>query len=438
MRLHLSAVAAATGGELVGPDVEVDGAATDSRRVRDGELFVPVVAERDGHDFIPAALAAGAVASLSARGPGPGSTVVVDDTLVALHDLARHARSRLPDQVVGITGSVGKTTVKDLMVAALAQRWRTAATAGNQNNELGVPLTLFGAPDATEALVVEMGACAAGDLRLLSALARPTIGVVTRVGMAHTETFGTVEDVARAKAELVEALPRSGTAVLNGDDPLVAAMAGITPASVVVYGLGPGADVTATEVALDDQLRASFRLRSPWGDAEVRLRIAGHHQVGNALAAATAAMVAGVEPGAVAVGLAQAALSPSRMALSRSPAGALVIDDAYNANPLSLASALRSLAALAATRRIAVLGTMAELGGESDREHRAAAALAAQLGIEVVAVAERRYGVEVVDGVDEALTALGALREGDAVLIKGSRVAGLERLAARLRDDPSP
>ncbi len=435
MRLRLSTVAAATGGTLAGPDVEVDGAVTDSRRVRGGELFVPIVAERDGHDFVAGALAAGAVASLSARGPVAGPTVAVGDTLVALHDLARLARSRLDAQVVGITGSVGKTTVKDLLVGALGRRWRTAATAGNQNNELGVPLTLLGAADGTEALVVEMGACAAGDLRLLSGLARPTIGVVTSVGLAHTETFGSIEEVARAKAELVEALPSSATAVLNGDDSRVAAMAGVTSATVVTFGLGAGADVTAEGVELDDDLQASFRLRSPWGEAEVRLLVTGRHQVGNALAAAAAALVAGVEPELVATGLAGAFLSPSRMALGRSPEGAVVIDDAYNANPLSLSSALQSLAALRATRRIAVLGTMAELGAVSEREHRAAAGLAAELGIRVVAVAEPHYGVEVVDGVEEALAAVGTLREGDAVLVKGSRVAGLERLAARLRGE---
>lgn len=436
MRLRLSAVAEATGGELVGPDVEVDGAAIDSRLVRGSELFVPIVAGRDGHDFVPVALAAGAAATLSARGPFDASTVLVDDTFVALHDLARYARSRLPDQVVGITGSVGKTTVKDLLVPALAQRWRIAATSGNQNNELGVPLTLLAAPEATEAVVVEMGACAAGDLRLLSALARPTIGVVTSVGVAHTATFGSLEEVARAKAELVQCLPRTGTAVLNTDDPLVAAMSDATPASVLTFGGAVGAEVTATDVVLDDDLRASFRLRSPWGEAEVRLAVAGRHQVVNALAAAAAALVAGLDVGDVAAGLACAILSPWRMALDRSPTGALVLDDAYNSNPLSLASALRALADLPATRRIAVLGTMAELGAASEREHLVAASLAASLGIRVVAVAEPHYGTEVVNDVDEALAVLGELGAGDAVLVKGSRVAGLERLAARLRREP--
>ncbi|HEV2808902.1 MAG TPA: UDP-N-acetylmuramoyl-tripeptide--D-alanyl-D-alanine ligase [Acidimicrobiales bacterium] len=438
MRLRLTAVAGATGGELVGADVEAEAAAIDSRLVRGGELFVPLVGARDGHDYVPVALAAGAAGTLSAQGPFDAPSVVVDDTLAALHDLTRYARSRLPDQVVGITGSVGKTTVKDLLVAALRQRWRTAATSGNQNNEIGVPLTLLAAPDATEAMVVEMGACAAGDLRLLSTLAQPTIGVVTSVGMAHTETFGSVEEIARAKAELVQCLPPTGTAVLNADDPRVAAMSEDTSAAVVTFGIAAAADVTATEVNLDDGLRASFRLRSPWGDADVRLPIAGRHQVGNALAAATAALVTGVEADDVAAGLAQVTLSPWRMALGRTPSGALVLDDAYNANPLSMASALRALADLPATRRVAVLGTMAELGAVSAREHQAAASLAAELGIRVVAVDEPRYGTEVVSTVEEAQGVLGELGTGDAVLVKGSRVAGLERLAARLRNERRP
>lgn len=438
MRLRTRAVAAATGGELVGPDVEVDGATIDSRRVAGGELFVPIVAQRDGHDFINDALGAGAAASLSSSGrPVDGTVVVVDDTRAALAALGRLARSRLADRVVAVTGSVGKTSVKDLLGAALSTRWRTAASAGSFNNELGVPLTLLGSPDGTEAAVVEMGARAGGDLRFLCSIAAPTVGVVTGVGLVHTETFGTIADVARAKAELVEALPAGGTAVLNADDPLVADMAAVTPASVLRYGVADGgagavADVSAGDVVLDAELRPSFRLQSPWGGADVRLAVRGRHQVGNALAAAAAALACGVGPEAVAAGLAQAALSPWRMALERSASGALVLNDAYNANPLSVAVALRALAELAANRRIAVLGTMAELGEVSGDEHRAVAALAAELGVRVVAVGEAAYGCELVDGVDEALAVLGPVGEGDVVLVKGSRVAGLERLAERL------
>ncbi len=429
-----------TGGELVGPDVEVEGAAIDSRRVRGGELFVAVVAERDGHDFIADAVAAGAPAFLTARPARYGTAVMVHDTRMALAALGRQARSRLGDRVVAVTGSVGKTSVKDLLAAALGARWATSASTGSFNNELGVPLTLLVAPDGTEAVVLEMGARAPGDLRLLCDLARPSVGVVTNVGLVHTETFGTLEQVARAKAELVESLPPGGTAVLNGDDALVSAMAAqATALAVLRFGLSSEADVTATEVILDGELRPSFRLRSPWGDTEVRLAVRGRHQVGNALAAAAAALACDVEPSAVAAGLSGASLSPWRMELLRSPTGALVLNDAYNANPVSVAGALRALAELDARRRIAVLGTMAELGEVSDREHRAVAALAHELGVRVVSVGEAAYGGEVVAGPDEAVVALGPLGEGDVVLVKGSRVAGLERLAARLSGgDPEP
>ncbi len=426
-----------TGGELIGPDVEVEGATIDSRRVRRGELFVPVVAERDGHDFIPDALAAGATAFLSARPPPYGTSVVVDDTGTALAALGRHARSRLSDRVVAVTGSVGKTSVKDLLASALGARWRTSASTGSFNNELGVPLTLVNAPGGTEVAVVEMGARAPGDLRLLCELAQPTVGVVTIVGLVHTQTFGTLGQVAQAKAELVESLPASGTAVLNADDALVTAMAEATSASVLRFGLAPGADVTATDIHLDGELRPSFRLRSPWGDAHVRLGVRGRHQVANALAAAAAALASEVEPADVAGGLARASLSPWRMDLVRSPTGALILNDAYNANPVSVAGALRALAELDARRRIAVLGTMAELGDVSEREHRAVAALAAELGIRVLAVGEAAFGGDVVACADDVIDTLGPLGEGDVVLVKGSRVAGLERLAARL-STPAP
>ena len=229
MELRTSEIARATGGRLVGADVVVSGAAIDSRLVTGGELFVPVTAERDGHDFVGAAVAGGAAAYLSARPvPAPAGdapAIEVDDTVGALGALGAHARGRLPDRVVGVTGSVGKTSVKDLLAAALGARWRTAAGAGSFNNELGVPLTILGAAARTEALVVEMGARGAGHVADLCAIARPTVGVVTAVAAAHTETFGSLDEVAEAKGELVEALPAAGTAVLNADDPRVAAMA---------------------------------------------------------------------------------------------------------------------------------------------------------------------------------------------------------------------
>ncbi len=430
MHLRCSELAAVTGGRVEGPDVVVDGAAIDSRTVRPGQLFVPVVAERDGHAFVADALARGAAAYLTSREPEGGTAIVVRDTAVALQAAGRLARGRLPEPVIGVTGSVGKTSVKDLLAAVLARRLQTSASERSFNNELGVPLTLLGAPDGTEALVVEMGARGVGHIAELCALARPTIGIVTRVAAAHTEVFGTVDEVARAKGELVEALPVDGTAVLFAGDPRVVAMAARTSARVVAFG--PGGDVVAADVELGDDLRPRFALRSPWGGADVHLAVHGLHHVDNALAAAAAALVSGLTPDEVAAGLGDAVLSPWRMDLATAPSGARVLNDAYNANPTSTEAALRALAALPARRRVAVLGVMAELGGESDAEHAAAGALARELGIRVLAVDAPAYGGEDVTDGDAALAALGELDEEDAVLVKGSRVAGLERVAAAL------
>jgi UDP-N-acetylmuramoyl-tripeptide--D-alanyl-D-alanine ligase len=438
-----SDVAAATGGRLVGPDVTVSGATIDSRLVTGGELFVPVVAERDGHDFVPAALAAGAAAYLTARGPVPqaeGATAVeVDDTGRALTALGAHGRDLLDGgigggvdgRVVGITGSVGKTSVKDLLAAALAAGWRTTASAGSFNNELGVPLTLLGAPAGTQALVIEMGARGAGHVADLCAVARPTVGVVTRVAAVHTETFGTIDDVAKAKSELVAALPASGVAVLNAADPRVAAMARRTDARVVHFG--EGGDVRAEAVELDAELHPTFRLATPWGRADVRLAVRGLHMVDNALAAAAAALVCDVPLDATAAALGTAGVSRWRMELVTLPSGARLLNDAYNANPVSMAAALRALAGLGAGRRVAVLGLMAEIGASSDDEHRAVGALARELGLEVVAVGVPAYGGTPVADVAAAAAALGDLGPDDAVLLKASRVAGLERLVDLLR-----
>lgn len=432
MRFLTTEVAAATHGSLHGDDVEVDGVAIDSRTLRGGELFVPLVAARDGHDHIADAVAAGAVATLTQAAIPPGTTAIaVADTSAALLDVGRLARSRLGALVVGITGSVGKTSVKDLAAAAIGQRWRTVASEKSFNNELGVPLTLANADDDVQAAVVEMGARGRGHIRLLCDVARPTIGVVTAVAPAHVELFGSVEEVAAAKSELVEDLPAAGTAVLNADDERVAAMAGRTPARVLRYSAtaASGADLVAIDVDVDDELRPRFRLVAPDGSVDVRLAVRGLHQVANALAAAGAAVACGVGVDAVAAGLEAAELSPLRMDLRRAPSGAWVLNDSYNANPSSMEAALRSLAALPARRRVAVLGLMAELGADAPDAHRAVAQLAADLGIDVVAVGTELYGV---DPVDDPGAAVGGLADGDAVLVKGSRVAGLERLAEEL------
>jgi UDP-N-acetylmuramoyl-tripeptide--D-alanyl-D-alanine ligase len=433
VRFLASEIAALVGGALDGLDVEVTGAAIDSRELRPGELFVPIVAERDGHEFIDAALAAGAPAYLTALGARGATAILVEDTAAALTRLGSAARDRLGPHIVGITGSVGKTTTKDLTAAAVAGGRRVYASERSFNNELGVPLTLLKAPEDTDVTVVEMGARGTGHIAELCAVARPTIGVVTAVELVHTELFGDLASVARAKRELIEALPASGTAILNADSELVAAMADCAVADVLRYGFGD-ADVRAEDVVVDRELRPAFRLHTPWGEADVALSARGPHNVSNALAAAAVALVVGVDLAAVAAGLGQATMSPWRMEMRRTASGAVVLNDAYNAGPASMEAALRALEHLDARRRIAVLGRMAELGTHSAEAHTRVAALADQFGVRIIAVDAPEYGAPVVPDIEAAREALGELGEDDAVLVKGSRVAGLEKLAQSLLD----
>jgi UDP-N-acetylmuramoyl-tripeptide--D-alanyl-D-alanine ligase len=433
VRFLASEIAALLSGVLEGPDVEVTGAGIDSRELRPGELFVPIVAERDGHEFIDVALAAGAPAYLSARGARGATAVIVDDTAVALTKLGSAARDRLGPHVVGITGSVGKTTTKDLAAAAVSAALRVHASERSFNNELGVPLTLVNAPDDTEVTIVEMGARGMGHIAELCAVARPTIGVVTAVELVHTELFGDLASVAAAKAELIEALPASGTAILNADNALVAAMAGRTAADVLRYGFGD-ADIWADDVVIDSELRPAFRLHSPWGVADVRLAVRGAHNVSNALGAAAVALVVGADLASIVAGLQEATSSPWRMELDHTSSGAVVLNDAYNAGPASMEAALRALAQLDAGRRVAVLGVMAELGERSAEAHTRIATLGDELGIEIIAVDVPEYGGTLVPDIDAAVEVLGVLGPEDAVLVKGSRVAGLEKLAHALLD----
>ena len=445
MRWTLAEIAEATGGRLHGDGATaVAGVTQDSRGVRPGMLFVPLVAERDGHSFIADAVAAGASAYLTARGPvaAGAAAVEVGDTLEALAALAHRARRRLGAvPVVGVTGSAGKTTTKDLLAAVLARDRRVWASTRSFNNEIGVPITLLCAPAGTEALVVEMGSRGPGHISRLCAVARPTMGVVTTVGLSHTSELGSLAAVVAAKRELVEALPRAddgGVAFLNAGVPEVAAMASSTDARVVTFGLG--GEVAARQMTLGDDLTPRFVLHSPAGECAVTLGARGLHSVDNALAAAGAALELGASLEDVAAGLAEPALSPLRMEVVRAAGGALLLNDCYNANPLSMRAALHSLAALPAARRIAVVGIMAELGEFEATEHAAIGSLAAELGVLVVAVDAPGYSqgdaavtdVEGLNGALAALRDLGGLGADDALLVKGSRVAGLERLVERL------
>jgi len=429
--LLASQVAAAVGGTLSGPDTTVDGASFDSRAMRPGALFVPLIAERDGHEFIDAALAAGAGAYLTSRPPRGGTAITVDNTATALMELAAWARRQIDVPVVGVTGSVGKTSTKDLIAAALGATRVVAANERSFNNEQGLPVTILGVPDDVEVLVVEMGMRGFGEIALLCGVASPTIGVVTAVAGAHTERVGGIEGVARAKRELVEALPASGTAILNADDHRVAAMAAHSAAPVVTYG--SAGDVRIAELALDELARPSFRIESPWGAAQVQLAVSGAHMASNAAAALA---VAGVVEGSIdraASALSTAHVSAMRMDVRRAPSGAIVVNDAYNANPDSMRAALNALAGIGARRRVAILGPMAELD-DAAAGHREVASIARELGIEVIATGTDMYGAP---PVDDPIATLGAIGEGDAVLVKASRVAGLERVAQALLAEPA-
>jgi UDP-N-acetylmuramoyl-tripeptide--D-alanyl-D-alanine ligase len=426
VRFSISELAARLGGEQVGPDVAVTGASIDSRTVLPGQLYVPIVAERDGHEFIHAALERGAPAYLTAQKPVGGTAVAVADTAVSLLRLGQLARERVNGGVIGITGSVGKTTTKDLLHSCLTSSFRASASERSFNNELGLPLTLLNAPDDVEWVVLEMGARGAGHIARLTDISRPDVGIVTSVAMAHVEYLGDLEGVARAKSELVSALPPSGVAVLNADDPRVAGMASVSPCPVLRYAVEGDADIRAEGIVLDGDLRPRFQMATPWGGGEVRLALHGIQQVPNALAAAAAALWCGASFDGVVDALRTAAGSPLRMEVRRMTNGPVLVVDCYNANPASTEAALRSMAELPAGRKVALLGLMAELGADTETEHRRTAQLAEELGIEVVGYQTPLYGSRHVSSTDDAVALLLELGPGDAALVKGSRVARLE------------
>ncbi|MGY1835428.1 UDP-N-acetylmuramoyl-tripeptide--D-alanyl-D-alanine ligase [Blastococcus sp. SYSU DS0510] len=456
IRLSLTEVAALAGGRLAGaPEGAVTGKVTlDSRAVAAGDLFVAVAGERvDGHDFLGAAAGAGAVAALATR-PDPAlPCVVVDDPVAALGRLAAGVHARLTAagvRTLAITGSSGKTSTKDLLGQVLAAHGPTVSPPGSYNNDIGLPLTVLSADAGTRFLVLEMGARGPGHIARLCRVARPEVGVVLNVGSAHLGEFGSADGIARAKGELVEALPADGTAVLNADDARVLGMAGRTGARVLTTGRSEQAAVRAVDVAMDEGARACFTLVAGGERHPVALRVVGEHQVANALSAAGAALAVGLGAGAVAAALSEAGpRSRWRMEIDRRADGVTVVNDAYNANPESMRAALAALAGLAGTRRIAVLGGMAELGPDAAAEHERLGRDAVAAGVDlVVAVgadavgiaggataAGRRAGEESVHVPDRAaaLALLSeVLRPGDVVLVKASRAHGLELLAADL------
>lgn len=436
-------VAATVGGELMGGEgaAAVDTVVVDSRSAGPGVLFAALPGEHvDGHDYAGVALERGAVGTLASR-PVDGPCVVVPDVTVALGRLARHQLGRSSARVVALTGSQGKTSVKDLLAHVLAGSGPTIAPTGSFNNELGVPLTVLRLDADTRYLVVEMGARGLGHIRTLCDIAPPTVAMVLNVGSAHLGEFGSTEAIAQAKGEIVEALPASGVAVLNADDHRVAAMASRTAASVLTFGT-TGA-VTLGAVTLDAAGEPDLTLSHDGRTVAVHVPQVGAHHGINAAATAAAALALGLDLDLVADRLGSAvAASPMRMARTVRDDGLLVVNDAYNANPESMAAALRAVAGLDRSRRVAVLGEMLELGESAERAHRDIGVLARELGYDRVvvvgdgagAIAEGAGDVAVqVPDVDVAVTTLSAwLSAEDVVLVKASRGCRLERVADAL------
>lgn len=449
----LAEIAAATGGVVQGADPvgAVTSVVTDGRAATPGALFVALRGERaDGHAFVEQALAGGAVAAVVQREIA-GPHVRVDDTHLALLALASDERRRLRGvRIAAITGANGKTSTKDFAAAVLGARHRTHASPGSFNNEIGLPMTLLGAPADVEVIVAEMGARRVGDVTLLCDVARPDVAVLTNVGVAHMEIFGSWERIVEASAEPLAALGPDGTAILNADDAVVRDLSTRTRASVVTFGLGESADVRAQAVELDREGRASFVVACGDEREPVSLSVPGEHMVSNALAAAACGIAFGITLPECASALKGARIAAWRMETFTTGAGAVVVNDAYNANPESMAAALKAARWMAREGRLAaVLGHMAELGPISAEEHRRLGELIVRVGVdrlitvgeqaEAIARAAIREGQLPGDVSSYASTGGAAddvrawVRARDVVLVKGSRVVGLERVAEALR-----
>jgi UDP-N-acetylmuramoyl-tripeptide--D-alanyl-D-alanine ligase len=448
------------GAELVrgAADTGFGSVSIDSRTIAPGALFVAIAGPRhDGHDHVAAAAASGAVGSLVRRGfaapdalPPGFCLLAVDDTTRALGALASGHRDEYTGPLVAITGSNGKTSTKEMCAAILGLRAPCLATAGNLNNEYGLPLTLLRREPRHESVVVELGMNHRGEIARLAAIARPTVGALTNVGTAHIEHLGSREAIGEEKGDLIAALPPGGVAVLNADDAIANAQASRTRARVLRFGRGEAADVRA-ESLRERAAGYAFALRTPEGSATVEIAGLAETSVYNALAAAAAALGAGTPLADLAPGLARYAPVRGRLTPLVLDGDVLLVDDTYNANPQSMEVALRALAAPrgeSGFRRIAVLGDMGELGAESERAHRATGALAARLGFDLlvavgahagdVAEAARAAGlggarVHVENDAERAADrVLAELRPRDRVLVKGSRSMRMERVVDRI------
>jgi len=451
-RFSLEELMKGSGGRLVSGSAagELKGVSIDSRTLRSGEAFVAIRGHRlDGHDFCADALRKGAGALVVADPATVPPTravpvILVDDTTLALQRLARFHRARFELPVVAITGSNGKTTTKELTAAVLSVRFRVLKSEGSLNNQWGVPLTLLRLAPEHEALVIEIGMSALGEIAALAAIAQPTIGVLTNIGPVHLEFLGSLEAVQKAKGELVRTIGPEGTVVLNADDPLVLALAKEARGRVVTFGFEASAHVRARGVARDKSALA-FTLVIGVSSAPVSLPLAGRHNVSNALAAAAVGSLFGLAPREIAEGLGRARPAAHRLTWIDA-GGTMILDDCYNANPSSVAAALETLVEEPGVRTIAVLGDMLELGAAAEAAHLEVGRLAARLGVERLygfgplsrstVSGARAAGLLTAHAVSDLETLIEEIRRevqpGDRILIKGSRGMKMERILERL------
>jgi len=446
----------ATGGQLrlSGPAVEFSGVSTDTRALERGELFVAIRGERfDGHAFLEQAKAKGAAGALveqAVSGVHRGETrfgewhiIEVTDTQYALGQLAQHHRRRFRIPVVGVTGSAGKTTTKEMTAAILEQGRKVLKSQGNFNNEIGLPLTLFALDSSHQAAVLEFGMRGRGQIGYLAALARPTVGVITNIGLTHLELLGSQQEIALAKAELLDEMPATATAVLPARDEFYPLLREHAKGPVVTVGDAEGCDYWVSDTALGEGGCARFTLHGPNLAPRIQLSVPGRHQVWNALAAAAAALTAGAKPEEVQAGLAAYQPLKGRMRVVRAPGGFTIIDDTYNANPAAMRATLEFLAQVPGERKMAILGDMLELGLAAAEIHREIGRYAMSLGIDAL-IAIGELGKEYVAGADDSrarwfpahasavAVARAALQSGDVVLVKGSRGMRMELVVERL------
>jgi len=437
MLITASEVAFVAHGTLVGLDCEASGIAFDSRALRRGQAFVALGGEADGHDYLQAASIVGAPFAIVQRGRSIDALtcVEVDDCEAALTALGRHCRERLSGstngRVIGITGSVGKTSTKDLVLAVLRSQYANAhAPEKSLNNDIGVPVTIINAPDSCDALVLEMGMRGLGEISRLCDVGHPQIGVITEVGDAHSERVGGIEGVVRAKAELVQALPASGVAIVNSDS--VNAMKTVHGISARVMTFGSSATATVRWEIVSSDERGCCAVRFTAGDESAVgvVPLPGIHMASNAASAVAVGITCGIGLTQCVEALSNAQSASQRMQWVTGRNGIRILDDSYNANPISVAAALRTVAENPAKKRYAVLGVMAEVL-HSDMAHQEIAALCRQLGIELLALETDLYGVEAMSLADIE-SKLGGLDVSDVVLVKGSRVAATERVVQAL------